>query len=286
MPTTRLKNNARSTLFSGISNVATSMTVQPGHGDRFPVADASNIFYLTLEDSSKNYEIVKVTARASGSDSMTIVRAQDSSTARAFIAGVIVGLRATAGLLELALNAQANLDAHAAASDPHPQYATDADLSAHAVAADPHPQYLTPAEATAAYSPLAHAHAMADLDNAVKAYDIAFNAGFTSSFAAQNLAVQTYNEVIVPRAMTIEGVSGFLETVATGAAVIVDILVNGVTVFAVTKPQFADSASALTAGALTTTAVAAGDRITFKVTQIGSTIPGARMRLTLKGRLA
>lgn len=131
MPVTRFKNNARTTLFSGISDVATSATVQPGHGDRFPVADANNIFYVTIEDSSKNYEIVKVTARAAGSDSITIVRAQESTTARAFVAGAIVGLRLTAGQAELALNAQANLDIHAAAADPHPQYALDTDLTAH-----------------------------------------------------------------------------------------------------------------------------------------------------------
>lgn len=39
--------------------------------------------------------------------------------------------------------------AHATATDPHPQYATDADLAAHNAAADPHPQYLTSAEGDA-----------------------------------------------------------------------------------------------------------------------------------------
>jgi hypothetical protein len=42
-----------------------------------------------------------------------------------------------------------DLFAHFSAPDPHAQYATDADLNAHKAAADPYPQYTTTAEATA-----------------------------------------------------------------------------------------------------------------------------------------
>lgn len=42
----------------------------------------------------------------------------------------------------------ADLAAHVAASNPHPTYATDADLTAHTAAADPHPVYTTDADAS------------------------------------------------------------------------------------------------------------------------------------------
>ena len=53
-------------------------------------------FFGTLIDTSNNLEIVKVTARSS--DSMTVVRAQDNTTARAFAIGDRFELRPTAAL--------------------------------------------------------------------------------------------------------------------------------------------------------------------------------------------
>lgn len=93
------KNNAYSTLASGISDVATTLSVQTGHGDRFPTVAGTDIAYITLEDSGGNREIVKVTARTGGSDSMTIVRAQEGTSARAWSAGDVVEQRITAGEL-------------------------------------------------------------------------------------------------------------------------------------------------------------------------------------------
>ena len=57
---------------------------------------------------------------------------------------------------------------------------------------------------------------------------------------------------------------------------------NGTTIYASTKPQFAASATAITAGVLTTTSFVSGDRITFKVTQIGSSAVGQGVRFMLK----
>lgn len=86
-------NNAYSTLASGISSSATSVTVASGHGDRFPIIASPDYTYVTFEDASNNREIVKVTARTSGSDTMTIVRAQDDTTARAWSTGDLIELR-------------------------------------------------------------------------------------------------------------------------------------------------------------------------------------------------
>lgn len=95
-------NNAYSTLASGITNVATSISVQPGHGARFPsIADSNEYFYVTLANSSNTLEIVKVTARST--DTLTVVRAQEGTTGTAYSSGDRIELRVTAaGLTEFA----------------------------------------------------------------------------------------------------------------------------------------------------------------------------------------
>lgn len=93
------KNNAYSTLAAGITDVATTLSVQTGHGDRFPTVTGTDIAYITLEDGSGNREIVKVTARSGGADSMTIVRAQEGTSARAWLSGDVVEQRVTAAEL-------------------------------------------------------------------------------------------------------------------------------------------------------------------------------------------
>lgn len=93
-------NNGASTLASGITNSATSLTVQAGHGARFPSITGSNYFYVTLEDNPvTKREIVKVTARST--DTFTIVRAQQNTTASAFSAGDKVEQRLTADTLNV-----------------------------------------------------------------------------------------------------------------------------------------------------------------------------------------
>lgn len=91
------KNNAVSTLGATLTAVATTMTVATSTGDRFPTVAGSDFTHVTLEDAAGNIEIVKVTARAGGGDSMTIERAQEGTSARAWAIGDIVELRPTAG---------------------------------------------------------------------------------------------------------------------------------------------------------------------------------------------
>ena len=89
------KNNAKTTLGSSLTNSATSATVTDG--SVFPSLAAGEFFFCTFDDGTNN-EIVKVTARSS--NTLTIVRAQESTTARAFSAGDAAELRLTAGVLE------------------------------------------------------------------------------------------------------------------------------------------------------------------------------------------
>jgi hypothetical protein len=90
----KFTNNAKTTLASGITSTATSATVVDG--SVFPTLGAGEYFYCTFDDTTNN-EIVKVTARSS--NTLTIVRGVDNTTARAFSSGDAAELRATAGLL-------------------------------------------------------------------------------------------------------------------------------------------------------------------------------------------
>lgn len=93
----KFSNNAYGTLSAGISASDTSLTLSSGQGARFPTLASGDYFYATLIDTSNNLEIIKVTARAS--DVLTIVRAQDNTTARAYSIGDRVELRMVAAAI-------------------------------------------------------------------------------------------------------------------------------------------------------------------------------------------
>lgn len=78
-------NIVKSTLAAGITDVAVSLSVQAGHGTKFPSPVAGEYFKLKLKDAAGNYEIVHCTARVV--DTLTIVRAREGTTGRAFAGG-------------------------------------------------------------------------------------------------------------------------------------------------------------------------------------------------------
>jgi hypothetical protein len=92
--TVKFSNNASATLASSINASVTSIQVTAGQGAQFPTLSAGDYFFATLVDSSNNMEIVKVTARSS--DTLTVVRAQESTAARAYLAGDKIECRVTA----------------------------------------------------------------------------------------------------------------------------------------------------------------------------------------------
>ena len=113
---------------------------------------------------------------------------------------------------------------------------------------------------------------------------IAFNAGYDSTSTKEDVAVQSYSKIVMPSAGSITGDQGAIETAPTGAALILDIEKNGTTVYS-SKPQFAAGSSTYTAGTLKTDGTedfAAGDVLTFKITQVGSTEPGEGLTFTLE----
>lgn len=110
-------NNARALLASGITNVATSLTVEAAKADLFPTANTgtgavpatTNWFKLTLQDADGNVEIVYVRTRSAGSAVMSnVLRGQEGTTARAFNAGTVVGLRITGADVEYSIAAAGN----------------------------------------------------------------------------------------------------------------------------------------------------------------------------------
>ena len=90
------KNNAKTTLASGITSSATSITV--ADGSVFPTLTGSDTFFCTLDDGT-NIEIVEVTAISS--NTLTVTRAQDNTSATSFSTGTVAELRLTAGILNL-----------------------------------------------------------------------------------------------------------------------------------------------------------------------------------------
>lgn len=94
------KNNADTTLSSAIGTSDLGITV--ADGSVFPTLSGSDYFYLTIEDTSGAYEVVKVTARSG--NNLTVVRGQDNTNAFAFTAGALCELRVTAAGLTDATN--------------------------------------------------------------------------------------------------------------------------------------------------------------------------------------
>ena len=114
-------------------------------------------------------------------------------------------------------------------------------------------------------------------------YDVSFLAGYDSETEGEDITARKYGEMLMARPGTFVGEAGYIDTVCTGAALILDVEKNGTSIYS-TKPQFADGVAnnLITAGVLSTTTFVANDRITFKVTQIGSTIAGKGVRFMLK----
>ena len=87
---------------------------------------------------------------------------------------------------------------------------------------------------------------------------------------------------VAPLALTVQEVRLAVDVAPTGAALIVDILKNGTTMFStVAKPQIAAGATSGTSAAPDVTAIAVGDKITAEVTQIGSTNAGEDLSVTV-----
>ncbi len=91
----KLANNAISTITTSITAVATTLAVQAADAGKFPVLAAGDWHPATIIDAAGNMEIVRVTGR--NGNLLTVVRAQEATTAKAFSAGARIDVRLTAG---------------------------------------------------------------------------------------------------------------------------------------------------------------------------------------------
>lgn len=97
MANIKFTNFARTALAVGVGSGDVTMSVTGGTGALFPALTAGQYFYATLENATLDREIVKVTARAT--DTFTVTRGQDGTAARAWVAGDSVSLRFVAAAI-------------------------------------------------------------------------------------------------------------------------------------------------------------------------------------------
>lgn len=89
----KLANLARSKLAVAISKDETQLQVLTGHGSRFPVLASGDWFPVALENEDGKIEICRATARTG--DVITVLRAQEGTQGRQYLAGDACELRMT-----------------------------------------------------------------------------------------------------------------------------------------------------------------------------------------------
>ncbi len=100
--TVQLSNNARSVLASAVSATTLTLVLRAGDGAKFPAltGDDDEWFPVALEDASGRIEYCRATLRVG--DTITVLRGQEDTKARAYPAGAACELRLTqAALLDI-----------------------------------------------------------------------------------------------------------------------------------------------------------------------------------------
>jgi hypothetical protein len=92
--TQKFANAARAYLVSTVSDSATTVTIDGG-GSLFPAISSPEFSRAVLQDAD-GIEVVLITAHTAGSNSFTVTRGQEGTTARSFAAGSVFGIRLTA----------------------------------------------------------------------------------------------------------------------------------------------------------------------------------------------
>jgi type II secretory pathway pseudopilin PulG len=94
-------------------------------------------------------------------------------------------------------------------------------------------------------------------------------------------AHRIYNDTGVP--LTIRAVRAAVGTAPTGASLLVDVNINGTTIFTTqtNRPTITASTFTAAAAAINTTTIAPGDYLTVDVDQVGSTIAGSNLTVAI-----
>ena len=94
MANIKFKNLASSTLQSDITALATTVTVHTDDVAKFPVITGNEYFIVVAVNSAGDFEIMRVTAVVGSA--FTVIRAQEGTAAKAFVAGDKIEHRLTA----------------------------------------------------------------------------------------------------------------------------------------------------------------------------------------------
>ena len=92
--TQKFANAARAYLASTVSDSTTTVVIDGG-GSLFPAITSPDFSRAVLQDAN-GIEVVLITAHTAASDSFTVTRGQEGTTARSFAAGSVFGIRMTA----------------------------------------------------------------------------------------------------------------------------------------------------------------------------------------------
>lgn len=88
------QDNTYGTLASGIAVGDTSIALTTGHGARFPVVTSgTNFMYATLLNSNNVLEEIHITAHAASSDTLTVSRGANGTTAKVWSSGDRIEVR-------------------------------------------------------------------------------------------------------------------------------------------------------------------------------------------------
>lgn len=110
----KVTNNATSTIASPVLSTATTILIASGTGARFPILASGDWFYGTITNSAGAVEVVKVTARAT--DTLTVTRGVDSTSALVWATGDSFALTACAAFLTELITASSSTEPYADAT--------------------------------------------------------------------------------------------------------------------------------------------------------------------------
>lgn len=91
-------NFATTTLASNVTAISSTLTLATGTGALFPAAGSGVVFDCVIVNTHAVREVVRCTARSG--DTLTVTRAQEGTTAVAWVTGDIVSHRVSAALLD------------------------------------------------------------------------------------------------------------------------------------------------------------------------------------------
>jgi len=248
-----VKNNFETTLVADITDIQTTMRLNADPALTYP-------YWLTIGNSPATSEIVEVTGKTVSD--FNIVRAQQGTTAQAWVAGTKVRMFMTAGHLDEKANTV------------HTHLKADVTDFAHSHAISDVTNLQTALDSKAAVS---HTHTVSQITDHTDPKDI-------SIFIPGDMFVTTgIVRYVVGAARTVQKVRLAIASAPTDADLIIDVNKNGTTMFSTqtNRPKIVAGTTSGVSVAPDITALAEGDVVSIDIDQVGSTLPGTGLAITI-----